>query len=146
MLDCIQLLLQLSADEEQDEALRADIQAIVTQIAQPENVSARFAQRCLSGMDDVKTELQALVDSLNRVALMGPEQQAEATEIIEYQRVSLVKQHESLGIMMLYLVKENYSADADFEKVLSILRKADKYDHLLCTCSTLFYSWPVVSG
>jgi nuclear pore complex protein Nup205 len=132
LLDCLQLLLQLSADEEQDEALRADLQAIVAQITQPDNGQARYAQRCLSGMDDIKNGLQALLDSLNRVALMGPEQQAEARETIEYQRVSLVKQHETLGLTMMYLVKENHSAEADFEKILNTLRQADKYDNLLC--------------
>ncbi|KAI9052231.1 hypothetical protein LZ554_003588 [Drepanopeziza brunnea f. sp. 'monogermtubi'] len=131
LLDCLQLLIQLSADEEQDEALRADLQAIVAQITQPDNGSARYTQRCLSGMEDIKNGLQALLDSLNRVALMGPEQQAEARETIEYQRVSLVKQHETLGLMMLYLVKENHSVEADFEKILNTLRQADKYDNLL---------------
>ncbi|PBP25297.1 nuclear pore complex subunit [Diplocarpon rosae] len=131
VLDCLQFLLQLSTDEEQDEALRADFQALVAQIVQPDHGAARYAQRCLSSMNDIKAGLQLVAESLNRVSLMGQAQQAEAMEIIEYQRISLVKQHESLGIIMVYLVKENHAVEIDFELVRNTLRKADKYDSLL---------------
>lgn len=132
LLDCLQILLQLSADEEQDETLREDLQAIVAQIVQQDHGSERYAQKCLQSMDQMKTGLQALADSLNRVSLLGAAQQVEALETVEYQRVSLVKQHESLGIIVLYLVKENHFVEADLERVLNTLRKADKYDNLLC--------------
>ncbi|OWP07075.1 hypothetical protein B2J93_6655 [Marssonina coronariae] len=125
------LLLQLSTDEELNEALRGDFQSLVAQIIQPDHGAARYAQRCLSSMDDIKKSLQLVVDGLNRLPLMGPAQQAEAMEIVEYQRVSLVKQHESLGIIMVYLVKENLAVGVDFERVQNTLRKADKYDSLL---------------
>ncbi|KAI6709507.1 hypothetical protein JHW43_007958 [Diplocarpon mali] len=131
VLDCLQLLLQLSTDEELNEALRGDFQSLVAQIIQPDHGAARYAQRCLSSMDDIKKSLQLVVDGLNRLPLMGPAQQAEAMEIVEYQRVSLVKQHESLGIIMVYLVKENLAVGVDFERVQNTLRKADKYDSLL---------------
>lgn len=83
-------------------------------------------------MDDIKSGLQGLADSLNRASLLGQAQQVEAEETIEYQRVSLIKQHESIGVMMVYLVKENHSNVADFDRVLASLQKADKYDNLLC--------------
>ncbi|KAL2075236.1 hypothetical protein VTL71DRAFT_179 [Oculimacula yallundae] len=131
ILDCLLLILQQSADEDQDEALREDLQAIVAQIVQPENGSTRYTQRCISSMEDIKLGLQGLADSLNRASLLGQAQQVEAVEAIEYQRVSLVKQHESLGVIVLYLVKENHSVEGDLDRVLGILRKTDKYDSLL---------------
>lgn len=131
VLDCLLLILQQSADEDQDEALREDMQAIVAQIVQPESGSARYAQRCLSSMDDIKSGLQGLADSLNRASLLGQDQQVEAVEAIEYQRVSLIKQHESVSVILLYLVKENHSVEADLDRLLATLKKADKYDNLL---------------
>ncbi|KAH6723827.1 nucleoporin Nup186/Nup192/Nup205 [Leptodontidium sp. MPI-SDFR-AT-0119] len=131
VLDCLLLILQQSADEDQDEALREDMQAIVARIVQPENGSARYTQRCLSSMDDIKSGLQGLADSLSRASLLGQAQQVEAVETIEYQRVSLIKQHESIGVIVLYLVKENHSVEADLDRVLGTLKKADKYDTLL---------------
>jgi len=126
------LILQQSADDDQDEALREDMQAVVAQIVQPENGTARYTQRCLATMDDIKSGLQGLADSLNRASLLGQAQQVDAKETIEYQRVSLIKQHESIAVMMVYLVKENHSNVADFDRVLATLQKADKYDNLLC--------------
>jgi nuclear pore complex protein Nup205 len=57
--------------------------------------------------------------------------------MLEYQRVSLVNQHESLAVILLYLVKESHSLVADFEQVMEIMRKADKYDNLLGECYSL---------
>ncbi|CZS94378.1 related to nucleoporin [Rhynchosporium graminicola] len=131
VLDCLLLIIQQSAEEDQDEALREDLQAIVAQIVQPENGSARYTQRCLSSMGDIKVGLQGLTDSLNRASLLGQAQQVEAVEAIEYQRVSLIKQHESLGVIVVYLIKENHSVEAELDLLLGVLRRADKYDNLL---------------
>ncbi|PVH73843.1 hypothetical protein DL98DRAFT_430549 [Cadophora sp. DSE1049] len=131
VLDCLLLILQQSADEDQDEALREDMQAVVAQIVQPEHGSARYTQRCLATMDDIKAGLQGLADSLNRASLLGQAQLVEAVEAIEYQRVSLIKQHESIGVLMVYLVKENHCVEADLDRVLATLQKADKYDNML---------------
>ena len=83
-------------------------------------------------MGDVKSWLQRLAEKLSSASVLGQLQQVEVLETIEYQRVSLVKQHESLGVILLYLVKEGHSVVTDFEQVLEHLRKADKYDSLLC--------------
>lgn len=132
VLDCFRLLVQLSADVNQEDELRTDLQAIVAQIVQPGDNSLRYTQRCLSSMGDVKSWFQRLAEKLNSASVLGQLQQVEVLETIEYQRVSLVKQHESLGVILLYLVKEGHSVVTDFEQVLERLRKADKYDSLLC--------------
>jgi nuclear pore complex protein Nup205 len=132
VLDCFRLLVQLSADVNQEDELRTDLQAIVAQIVQPRDNSLRYTQKCLSSMGDVKSWLQRLAEKLSSASVLGQLQQVEVLETIEYQRVSLVKQHESLGVILLYLVKEGHSVVTDFEQVLEHLRKADKYDSLLC--------------
>jgi nuclear pore complex protein Nup205 len=144
VLDCFQLLVQLSADVNQEDELRADLQAIVAQIVEPGDTKLRYALRCLSGMGDIKLWLQRLAEKLNSASVLGRGQQLEVLETIEYQRVSLVKQHESLGVILLYLVKESHSAVEDFEQVLETLRKADKYDNLLR--EWLFFNLPKSSN
>lgn len=83
-------------------------------------------------MGEIKARLQMLAEKLASASILGQGQQADLLEIIEYERISLVKQHESLSIVLLYLVKEGYSDKTDFHYVLDVLRKADKYDNLLC--------------
>jgi nuclear pore complex protein Nup205 len=135
VLDCIRLILQLSADINQDDQLRADLQTIVNDIVQPGETPLRYTQRCLSSMNDIKSWLQRLAEKLSGASVLGQLQQAELLDMVEYQRVSLVNQHESLAVILLYLVKESHSLVADFEQVLEIMRKADKYDNLLGRCT-----------
>ena len=82
-------------------------------------------------MGGIKGWLQNLADKVNSTSVLGQGHRVELLETIEYQRVSLVQQHESLGVIVLYLVKANYSIVADFEQLLDIVKKADKYDNLL---------------
>lgn len=54
----------------------------------------------------------------------------EKEETLDYLRASLVKQHESLGVIVSYLAK-NYPDAADFDSVLEALKGMDKFDNLL---------------
>ncbi len=65
LLDCLRLLVQLSADVNLDEDLRAALQAVVQQIVQPQNGSSAFAQKCLAAMRDIKSWLQTLGEKLS---------------------------------------------------------------------------------
>lgn len=132
VLDCIRLILQLSADIDQDDQIRADLQAIVKDIVQPGDPPLRYTQQCLSSMHDIKIWLQRLAEKLRGASVLDQLQHVEALQAVEYQRTTLVKQHESLAVILLYLVKESHSVVADFDQVLETMRKADKYDNLLC--------------
>lgn len=131
-LDCIELILQQIAAEAQDEELKEDLQAIVRQIVQPEAGGPRYLQKCLSGMDEIRTGLQGVAENMNRLERSGQDQQEEAKQTLDYQRVGLVKQHESLAVIVTYLVQEFYSSQEDFERMLNTLKRLDKYDNLLC--------------
>jgi nuclear pore complex protein Nup205 len=143
VLDCICLILQLSVDINEDEQLRADLRAIVNDIVQPGNPPLRYTQRCLSSMSDIKLWLQQIAEKLSGASVLDKLQHVEVVQMVEYQRVSLVKQHESLAVILVYLVKESHSVMADFDLVLETMRKADKYDNLLCkryfTCMEMIF-------
>ncbi|KAF4634335.1 hypothetical protein G7Y89_g3782 [Cudoniella acicularis] len=131
LLDCLRMILQQADDEEQDEGLRIGLGGVISSILLQQGSSPRFVQKCLSSMADIKSWLQGLTDKFNGASILGQEQQPEFLEIIEFQRASLVMQHESLGTILHYLVKQNHSTLEDFELVLDTLKKADKYDNLL---------------
>jgi hypothetical protein len=82
-------------------------------------------------MGDIKVQLLNLAERLNGASVLGETRRPDYLETVEYQRVSLVQQHESLGTIVHYLVKANYSTTEDFGQLLNILRQADKYDNLL---------------
>lgn len=135
LLDCLRLTLQVSSDVNQDPELRECLLGLIIQVVQPQDNSkdeTKYVRRCLASMSgDIKQWLQKLVEKQNSISVLGQGQQAEVEVAIEYQRVSLVKQHESLSIIVLYLVKQDHSSVADLDEVLATLRKADKFDHLL---------------
>jgi nuclear pore complex protein Nup205 len=93
-------------------------------------------------MSDIKLWLQQIAEKLSGASVLDKLQHVEVVQMVEYQRVSLVKQHESLAVILVYLVKESHSVMADFDIVLETMRKADKYDNLLCkryfTCMKTF--------
>lgn len=82
-------------------------------------------------MADIKIWLQDLADRVNSANVLYQGQTDEFSETIEYQRVSLIQQHESLGVIVHYLVKGRYSALTNFDSVLLVLRQTDRYDNLL---------------
>ncbi|KAH8801581.1 nucleoporin Nup186/Nup192/Nup205 [Xylogone sp. PMI_703] len=134
ILDCLRLIFQQSADVNKDEATSEVFEIVMDAVVQPREKSGnslKFTQKCIASMGDIKLWLQDLGDKLNSASILGDKQKPEFLETIEYQRVSLVQQHETLAIILFYLIKKNHSTSADFEMILNTIRKADKYDNLL---------------
>jgi nuclear pore complex protein Nup205 len=135
LLDCLRLILQLADDVGgSNHALVEGFRSVIAEVVQaqdPSNNSTKYVTRCLTSMSDIKAWLQKLMDRLSGASVIGKEWQPELEEVVEYQRVSLVGQHETLSIIVLYLVKMDYSSVSNFELVLERLRTADKYDHFL---------------
>jgi len=113
-------------------------------VLQPQESSAdgpSFITKCLKKMGEMKAMLQSLTDRLSGASVLGQVQRPEFHETIEYQRASLVQQHESLGTIVHFLVKANYAGPKDLEQILDILKRADKYDNLLGMFFCLLNSW-----
>lgn len=85
-------------------------------------------------MADIKSWLQALGDKIAAAQTLGqagPGGLSEEAETVEFSRVSLIQQHELLGVIMCGLVTKRQATVKDFEDFMEYLRKLDKYDHLL---------------
>lgn len=134
LLDCLRLILQLADDLNRDEDQLQGLREVIHETVQAQdnsNDTTLYVRRCLASMTDIKAWLQRLMDKLNSASVIGKGRQEELEESTEYQRISLVGQHESLSIIVLYLTKMDYSSVANFELILETLRTGDKYDHLL---------------
>ncbi|KAM3083833.1 hypothetical protein ACMFMG_002057 [Clarireedia jacksonii] len=135
LLDCLRLILQFQGDV--DENLAQDVKDFLGQIIkdlirlQNSANGQNFIQKCLSAMGDIKKWLQKISDKISSASVLGQTSQPEQLEIMEYQRSSLVKQHEILGTIIFHLVKANHVVQGDFDVLLGALKKADKYDNLL---------------
>ena len=132
LLDCLSILFRISADIDGLQDVRDYVQNILEQFLRTPAGNPSYIQRCFTSMNDIKTWLLALAEKQNSASVLGQAQQPDVVEIVEYQRVSLVKQHESLGVIAFYLAKDNFSTVKDFETTLETLKRADKYDNLLC--------------
>ena len=132
LLDCLRTIVQLAADIDQDDVVRDVLEDFVRRIILTGGSATRYIQRCLLSMGDIKAWLQSLADKLNGASVIGQAQQPDFLEAIQFQQTSLVTQHESLGLIVFWLVKLNHSVMADFDLVLETLRTADRYDNLLC--------------
>jgi nuclear pore complex protein Nup205 len=134
LLDCLRLVLQTSEDMDAEQQIREAFDDVVGRIVQAQERGGqgqKFVPRCLQHMNQIKAQLQDLVDKLNGASVLGQVQRPDILDTIEFQRVSLVQQHESLGTIVHFLIKKNHSTSADFEQVLDTLRRFDKYDNLL---------------
>jgi nuclear pore complex protein Nup205 len=138
MLECLRLILFLLDDVDQNEVVRDWLREYLTSDViefkgVPKNPKS-FSSRCLSSMADIEVWIQVLADFLTTTnqqkEQLGPKEQV--VEVREFQRVSLMRQHELLGVINLYLVKQNYSNEAEFELLLRKLQSVDKYDNTLC--------------
>ncbi|KAI9649425.1 hypothetical protein NHQ30_002001 [Ciborinia camelliae] len=147
LLDCLRLTLkqnaELEGNSEQELELKAYLERIITETilinpttkptTKPTTTSntQTFISKCISAMGDIRQWLQKISDKVSSASVLGQPSQPDLLEIMEYQRHSLIKQHELLGVIVLYLVKADHSVVGDFELLLDVLKKADKYDNLL---------------
>jgi nuclear pore complex protein Nup205 len=94
----------------------------------------RMLSHFLPAMTDIKSWLQKLGDKIAAAQTLGqtgPGGLTEEAETIEFSRVSLIQQHELLGVIMCELVTKRQATVKDFEGFMEYLRKLDRYDHLL---------------
>lgn len=135
LLECFRTVLEMSLGIgpgiRVDEDDRAMLQQCVGYVLDAPQGSSQFIRKCLKGMADSKNWLQSLTDKVNTASVLGQSKSPEFSEIIEIQRLHLVKQHELLGLIIYYLIKSNQSLLTDLDYLLDIVKKVDKYDNLL---------------
>lgn len=135
LLDCLRISLELSQGIGQgpgfDDNHQAGIHIFVGLVLNAPQGSSQFIRKCLSTMGDCKKWLQDLTEKFNSASVLGQSQTLEFAEIFQFERLKLVRQHEVLGIIIYYLVKNGHSGFTDLEFLLNTVKNIDKYDNLL---------------
>ncbi|KAJ5121374.1 uncharacterized protein N7515_009335 [Penicillium bovifimosum] len=133
-LESLRLLFRESQDYEHESAqeMTRDALAHVLDIKNGNLRNASlFARKALTSMADIEKWLSLLGDQVQKASVVGQEDDRDIMEAIEYQRVSLQQQHESLGAILYYMFKGTYTSSEDFRVLVSQLKNLDRFDGLL---------------
>ncbi|ATY67377.1 nuclear pore complex subunit [Cordyceps militaris] len=134
-LDILRLLFEIYSLENNDEestpldGIKAYVEARMLQASA--TGQKRNVPRYMTAMAEIKTSLQKLGDKIAAAQAMGQIIMSEEMETVEYSRISLIQQHESLAVILCRAVSKRQAETADFMNFVGILKRADKYDCLL---------------
>jgi len=135
LLECLRISVEKSTVQEDDEALVTPFRELLSLVllrsdGQPTSGSI-YWRKCIASMSDIELWLQRVAENTQRFAITGQAMPAEFLEIMEFQRDSLIKQHESLSAIALWLVKANHTNVEDLHFLLSKMKIMDRYDAVL---------------
>jgi nuclear pore complex protein Nup205 len=94
---------------------------------------SKYWQKCFEALQNIEAWLHRLQDRQQRVSIIGHSLSDEALELLEYESVSLLQQHESLANISAMIVKDSdgYTDVTNFKTLLSRMRTIDKHDLIL---------------
>ena len=121
VLDSFRLFLELNNmdyDGEEPSALETIKSYVDTRLLRKTpGDSKRLAPRCLHAMAEIKTWLQRLGEKLTAAQTLGTvptDELPEELETVEFSRVSLIQQHEALGVILCECVDKGQVETEDF--------------------------------
>lgn len=134
VLNIIRILGDLASDEEREGTLPNEVaRNLLDGVVFTSSNSQRTIPRCLAAMKDVRAWIQKLNDKITAAAVLSGGQASQASEeleTIEFSRVSLIQQHELMGIIVSRAV-ETQAQEEDLKALLAELKSVDRYDSLL---------------
>ncbi|KAF4454992.1 hypothetical protein F53441_2553 [Fusarium austroafricanum] len=140
LLDIVRLLLELEgldddlADTEALESVKLYVAERLLQPSMGADATKRIVPRCMASMKEIKVWLQKIGDKLAAAQTLGQTTTggvSEQMETIEFSRVSLMQQHELLGVILCRSIEMRQGSTQDFLDFVSVLQKIDRYDALL---------------
>ena len=138
-LECLELVLELSPDDDDDDDLYEKVmmmrKTLLNLLLGPLPRSSGFApsfwRKCVDSMVATEQWMHAIADRLQSVAATDQIASPGFSEIMDFQRSSLLRQHELLGAITYWVSKE-ISISADELTTLTVkLKPVDRYDVIL---------------
>lgn len=138
LLDSLRLLLEIDYYDDDDddsptfEGIKLFVEARL--FLSPPTGSKRYIPRCMNAMSTVRSWLQKLGDKIAAAQTLyqgNGDSFSEELETIEFSRLSLIQQHELLGVVLCRLIERRQADVSDFLDFVSVLQKTEKYDTLL---------------
>ncbi|KAL2011469.1 hypothetical protein VTN00DRAFT_4187 [Thermoascus crustaceus] len=134
LLECLRLILRESFEVEREltQELMQETVAHILEIKDgPLRNGSLYARKVMNSMGDIEKWLSLLGEQVHKASVVGQTEDPDVMEAIEYQRASLRQQHESLGAILCYLFKRNFTSSEDLRLLLDRLRKFERLDMLL---------------
>ncbi|UZP41372.1 hypothetical protein NXS19_009188 [Fusarium pseudograminearum] len=140
VLDIVRLLLEIEgldddiADAEALESVKLYVAERLLQPSMGADTTKRIVPRCMASMREIKAWLQKIGDKIAAAQTLGQTTTngvSEQMETIEFSRVSLMQQHELLGVILCRSIEMRQGSTQDFLDFVSVLQKVDRYDALL---------------
>ncbi|SLM38825.1 Nucleoporin Nup186/Nup192/Nup205 [Lasallia pustulata] len=136
LLECLRLALKESTNPDRDEGIRNVLRHLIALILETHDGPARngslYTRKCASAMEAVEKWLLGLAERVQSAIILEQTSTPEHQEILDFEQISLAKQHESLAAIITYLVKANYTSVEDFHKLLDDhLPKLDRWTYLV---------------
>ncbi|PYI16341.1 cullin-4B [Aspergillus violaceofuscus CBS 115571] len=134
LLDSLRLILQESfeVERETNQIIMQEMMAHVVEIKNgPLRNASLYTRKCMTAMMDVEKWLALLSDQAQKATLVGQIEDADTMELLEFQRNSLLQQHETLGAVLSYLFKGPYTSPEDLRVLVKHLRTLDRFDSLV---------------
>ncbi|KAK3391860.1 nucleoporin Nup186/Nup192/Nup205 [Sordaria brevicollis] len=142
LLDCMRLCIQLANDEDIDPSVQEGFGQVVderifgipSQGSKPQAGATRFVPKCVAGLQSLKSTMQNIgekVAAQNVIFQPNVSKRMDQQEPSEVMRLKLIEQHETLSLILCAAVEKKQAERNDFKEFIKLLRKVDKYDHLL---------------
>ena len=139
VLDAVRLLLDLDGHDDEDMGTPTASEVIQIyvdgQFFSPGATGCKsMISRCMAVMASIRVWLQKLSDKVaaaQTLGLAGPGPISEEMETINFSRVSLLQQHETLAIILCRCIERRKVEKSDLTSFIEMLRKVDRYDMLL---------------
>lgn len=97
----------------------------------PHQNASLFARKGLVSMGDIEKWLLLLGDQVQKASIVGQEEDRDIMEAIEFQRQSLMQQHESLGAILFHVFDSSFLSSEDLRVLITHLKKLERFDGLL---------------
>ena len=146
LLACMRLCIDLTNNEDLEEEIKDMVDEVTEQLvfgaAVPGGQAVtpgKFVPRCLAAMADIRVWLQRITEKVNTTNLMNqstPAIPAAFEESMEFSRLSLLEQHETLAFILCAAIEKHHSDVAHFKDLFALLKRTDRYDQLLSKSSS----------
>ncbi|KAF4551271.1 Nucleoporin NUP192-like protein [Elsinoe fawcettii] len=149
LLLALSSLLQRACDPDLDEKYRESVQNAVDIVIRDdlEKPAPRsfYWRRCIKSMEDIEAWIRRTRDRLASIQVIG-ETSAYVGLVLNHQRGSLVRQHESLAIIVRSLVNLGHTTLDDYRHLASKVALLDNFDEITVHYTPVLIEFPSVFG
>lgn len=135
LLQNLRIVLQEAASRDSDDGYQERFEGVVRRILElgtgPPSTGSAFVRKCLNSMAEIENRLSKISDELQGRQAIPAAKGSETTEILEFQKISLFKQHEALGGVLTHLFRHPYSTPHDFRELIKVPQRWKQLDFQL---------------